>query len=57
VLVAPEDPAALADALARLAADERLRRRLGAAGRRTVSARFDGDALARELAALIGVSP
>jgi len=35
------DPAALADALARLLADDDLRRRLGAAGRRAAVARFD----------------
>jgi glycosyltransferase involved in cell wall biosynthesis len=56
LLVAPDDPRALAHALARLAADEALRRRLAAAGRRTVRTHFDGDALARELAALIGAS-
>ena len=46
LLVAPEDPAALADALRRLALDDELRRRLAAAGRRTVADRFDGDVLA-----------
>jgi glycosyltransferase involved in cell wall biosynthesis len=55
LLVGPGDPAALAAALAHLARDASLRRRLGAAGRRTVATRFDGDALAAELAALMEV--
>jgi glycosyltransferase involved in cell wall biosynthesis len=55
LLVAPEDPVALAAALRRLAGDGALRRALGGAGQRTVATRFDGDALAAELAALIGV--
>jgi glycosyltransferase involved in cell wall biosynthesis len=38
--VAPEDPAALADAFVRLAADRTLRERMGAAGRALVTARF-----------------
>jgi glycosyltransferase involved in cell wall biosynthesis len=38
--VAPEDPAALADALARLLADDELRARLGAAGPARIDARF-----------------
>jgi len=56
ILVEPDDPCALAEALAGLATDEVARRRLGAEGRRTVAARFDGDVLVRELTALIGVS-
>jgi glycosyltransferase involved in cell wall biosynthesis len=40
LLVPPEDPAALADALERLAADPALRNRLGAAARRTVLERY-----------------
>jgi glycosyltransferase involved in cell wall biosynthesis len=36
LLVAPKDPAALAGALARLAADAPLRRRMGAAARRRI---------------------
>ncbi len=55
LLVAPEDPAALAAALHRLAVDDDLRRRLAAAGRRTVADRFDGDALAVQLATLLQV--
>jgi glycosyltransferase involved in cell wall biosynthesis len=57
LLVDPDDPVAMAGALQWLATDERARCRLAAAGRRTVAVRFDGDALARELAALIGVLP
>ncbi len=43
LLVAPDDAVALADALARFAGDETLRRRLGAAGRAKVEAIFDGE--------------
>jgi glycosyltransferase involved in cell wall biosynthesis len=52
LLVAPEDPQALADALARLHADPALAARLAAAGRETVARRFDGERLARRLADL-----
>jgi glycosyltransferase involved in cell wall biosynthesis len=52
LLVPPEDPVALASALLRLAADASLRDRLAAAGRSTVSERFDGDVLARRMAGL-----
>jgi glycosyltransferase involved in cell wall biosynthesis len=52
LLVPPDDPAALADALQRLAADPKLRRRLGAAGRASVAERFDGDRLAVQMAGL-----
>jgi glycosyltransferase involved in cell wall biosynthesis len=45
LLVAPGDPAALAGALSRLVEDPALRRRLGAAGRERVRARFDLDAM------------
>jgi glycosyltransferase involved in cell wall biosynthesis len=52
LLVAPDDPAALADALVRVHRDRELAGRMAAAGRRTVQERFDGDALARRLADL-----
>jgi glycosyltransferase involved in cell wall biosynthesis len=52
VLVAPDDPAGLADVLRRLHEDHSLAVRLGAAGRATVLERFDGDRLAEQLADL-----
>ena len=52
LLVEPDDPGALADALVRLHRDPELTARMTAAGRRTVRERFDGDRLARRLAAL-----
>src|SRR4051812_14399504 len=52
LLVAPEDPRALADALVRLHADAPLAARLAAAGRDTVRERFDGERLAATLAGL-----
>jgi len=52
LLVPPDDPEALADALLRLRADPDLAHRLGRAGRDTVLRRFDGDLLARRLGAL-----
>ena len=52
LLVPPDDPAGLADALQRLRRDPQLAARLGAAGRETVRERFDGETLARRLASL-----
>jgi glycosyltransferase involved in cell wall biosynthesis len=52
LLVGPDDPAAIADALQRLHTDPALAARLAAAGRETVAERFDGDRLARRLADL-----
>jgi glycosyltransferase involved in cell wall biosynthesis len=52
LLVEPDDPAALADALVRIHRDRALAERVTAAGRRTVEERFDGDLLARRLAGL-----
>jgi glycosyltransferase involved in cell wall biosynthesis len=53
LLVAPDDPKALADALLRVHRDVQLRERLAAAGEATVRERFDGDLLARRMAALL----
>jgi glycosyltransferase involved in cell wall biosynthesis len=52
LLIDPEEPEQLADALVRLHEDSELAQRLRGAARRTVDERFDGDRLARELAAL-----
>lgn len=52
LLVAPEDPVALAEAIAGLAADPSRAARIAAAGRATVATEFDGDALAARMAAL-----
>ena len=52
LLVEPDDPQALADALVRLHEDRELAARVAEAGRRTVQERFDGDRLARRLADL-----
>jgi glycosyltransferase involved in cell wall biosynthesis len=52
LLVPPEDPEALADALIRLHSDRALRDRLARAGRDTVRERFDGERLARDLVEL-----
>jgi glycosyltransferase involved in cell wall biosynthesis len=52
LLVPPDDPAALAAALARLHRDPALAAELGRRGRETVRERFDGDALTVPLAAL-----
>jgi glycosyltransferase involved in cell wall biosynthesis len=52
LLVPPDDPEALADALLRLHDDPALAARVAAAGRATVHERFDGEHLARALAGL-----
>ena len=52
LLVAPDDPVALAGALRTLHGDPALAARLGSAGRATVQERFDGERLARQLADL-----
>jgi glycosyltransferase involved in cell wall biosynthesis len=52
LLVAPEEPEALADALLRLQRDPALADRLRQQARDTVRERFDGERLARDLAAL-----
>jgi glycosyltransferase involved in cell wall biosynthesis len=52
LLVEPDDPAALADALIRVHEDRELAARISDAGRRTVEERFDGDRLAQRLAEL-----
>jgi glycosyltransferase involved in cell wall biosynthesis len=52
LLVEPDDPAALADALMRLHEHPDLAASMTAAGRRTVEERFDGDRLAHRLADL-----
>lgn len=49
ILVPPADPRALADALVRVLSDDRLRRRLGDAGYRTVAQRFSIDAQVRRI--------
>jgi glycosyltransferase involved in cell wall biosynthesis len=53
LLVPPHDPEALAAALKRLAADEGMRRRLGAEARRVVGAEFDAAANARRLVEML----
>ena len=54
LLVPPDDPEALADALVHLYDDPSLGRRLGLAGKETVRRRFDGDVLATKLSSLFG---
>jgi glycosyltransferase involved in cell wall biosynthesis len=48
LLVPPRDPAAFAQALARLQGDDLLRRRLGAEARRTARGRFTLASTARQ---------
>jgi glycosyltransferase involved in cell wall biosynthesis len=57
ILVEPGDVGALADAVARLGADEELRRALGARGRARVRRLFDVDRNAAELARLFSGQP
>jgi glycosyltransferase involved in cell wall biosynthesis len=52
LLVEPDDPTAIASAIARLDSDRRSAERLGSAARATVRERFDGDRLAGRLAEL-----
>jgi glycosyltransferase involved in cell wall biosynthesis len=52
LLVPPDDPEAVADALIRLHEDPALAERLAAEGRRTVRERFDGERLAQDLVEL-----
>jgi glycosyltransferase involved in cell wall biosynthesis len=52
ILVPPDDPQALADALARAIGSPQLRRRLGAAGEQRVRTRFDHQASVDQLVAL-----
>ncbi len=49
ILVPPETPAALADAVVRLARSPRLRREMGEAGYATVESRFSIDAMVRRI--------
>jgi glycosyltransferase involved in cell wall biosynthesis len=57
VLVPPGDPAALADALARLIGDPAWRERLAAAGEARVRTAFDADATIDALAQRFGLAP
>jgi len=52
LLVPPDDPAALAEAIDRLASDAELRRRFGSAGRRMVEQEFSSDHIGRATVAL-----
>jgi len=56
-LVPPDDPAALAEALARLIGDPALRARLAAAGQDHLRAHFGQDAGLDRLAAMFGAQP
>lgn len=52
LLVPPDDPAALADAICRIAQDGELRRRFGRASRRIVETEYSSDIVGREVVAL-----
>lgn len=52
LLVPPDEPASLADAIARLAANAELRRRFGVAGRQLVEAEFSSARVGGEIVAL-----
>jgi glycosyltransferase involved in cell wall biosynthesis len=52
LLIPPDDPVALADAVTRLAADAGLRRRLGAAGRKLVEQEFSSERVGHAVVAL-----
>jgi glycosyltransferase involved in cell wall biosynthesis len=52
LLVPPDDPAALADAIGQLVRDPALRRRFGEAGRRLVMEEFSSDRIGRQTVAL-----
>jgi len=56
LLVAPEDPEALADAMLRIVRDPALAAHLSAGAVATVRERFDGDALARRMVELLDVA-
>jgi phosphatidyl-myo-inositol dimannoside synthase len=49
ILVDPDDPAAVAEGITRLLADDELRRRMGAAGRRWVETYYNWDRVTREM--------
>jgi glycosyltransferase involved in cell wall biosynthesis len=53
-LVPPDDAAALADAIGRLAADAALRRKFGAAGRRMAETEFSSSQIGAAVVALYG---
>ena len=57
ILVPSENPEAMADAIARLAAEPSLRRQLGAAGRQRARTLFDPSAYRRNMLALYGLEP
>lgn len=52
LLVPPDDPSALAEALGRMAQDGELRRRFGRASREIVEAEYSSDIVGREVVAL-----